>query len=88
MKEIAGFLGAVLIAVPWLKDFGRRIGLGKKKQVKAVGSLKTALQEVIARDEHWLGRAKIADLIFTLSGLSLIAASFLIGLCLANSVSG
>ena len=82
IKEVAGFLGALCAAVPWLRDFWRRTGLGRIKAVRAAGSLKKVQNEIVAKDESWLARAKTADLVWTMTGLALIALSFLIGVFL------
>ena len=79
VKEVAGFLGALCAAIPWLRDFWRRMGLSRIKGVRATGRLKDLQKDIVAADESWLARAKTADLVWTLVGLALIAFSFLIG---------
>ena len=83
-KELTGFVGALLMAIPWMRDFDRRRKKAKVQQVKAEASLEKVQAELVAEDETWLSRAKDSDLYLTLGGLLLVATSFLIGLCLAD----
>jgi hypothetical protein len=82
IKEAAGFLGAVFVAVPWLRDFNRRSKLTSWLGIRATGSIKAITDDLAAEHEGWLARAKPSDLAWTLSGLGLIAASFAIGVWL------
>lgn len=80
VKEAAGFFGTVGVAVPWLRDFVARSRRDLTQAIPARGSLEDLLRDLREKDERWLGRAKASDLAWTIAGLSLIAASFLIGI--------
>jgi hypothetical protein len=81
-KEVCGFVGTLLVLVPWLRDFrGRRL-LERTRDTRTLGSLSVVKAEAIAQHRHWLDRPKPGDLVATIVGFLLIAASFVIGVAL------
>jgi hypothetical protein len=76
-KDAAGFIGSILLFIPWARDFRGRSKLEKVKGVATRLSLKGRLQQ---RRETWLARPKAFDLWISLAGLLLIALSFGISL--------
>ena len=82
-KEFFGFLGAVLLVLPWLRDFRRRLNLDRIRGIKAKGSIAALLDAIKQNDENWLASPKPLHLGLTILGLLFLGASFLIGLFLA-----
>lgn len=83
LKEVLGFVGAFLLVLPWLRDFGRRIKAARLVGLKAAGSLGKLAEILRNEDANWLTRPKPIDLVFTMVGLVSLSASFLLGAFLA-----
>lgn len=77
-KDLLGATGPILIAVPWLKDFRLRHRRSKVEEVSPTGSLaklKASIEDSMRRK---IESPKMADFVWTILGLLLIFASFLI----------
>lgn len=79
-KEALGFLGAVLMAFPWLRDFLLRLKRDWLNQLPIGGSFTDARRHFVEVFSRRNDQPKPADLLTTLLGIALLAASFLIGL--------
>lgn len=77
-KETMGLAGAILLALPWIRDFCVR------KKAARTARVETRMDRIKAKlssqYDTWLGSAKLFDLLLTAFGLALLAGSFGIGL--------
>lgn len=80
IKESVGFVGAVALALPWLRDFAGRRKTAVIDQSRFAGSLKALASEIVYAQETWLAKPKPFDLLATVLGLALLATAFAIGL--------
>ncbi|MEQ8311428.1 MAG: hypothetical protein RIA72_12100 [Sphingopyxis sp.] len=79
-KEAFGFGGAILLAVPWLRDYRRRKDARSIARVEGRGTMQRILARLKAEDQAWFNAPKRIDGLCATWGLILIAASFLIGI--------
>ena len=82
-KEAFGFAGAILLAIPWLRDYRRRKRASRFAGVEGRGTMRRILDRLKAEDQAWFNAPKRVDGLCVTSGLLLIAASFLIGIFLS-----
>jgi drug/metabolite transporter (DMT)-like permease len=87
-KEALGFAGAVLMVFPWLRDFLLRLKRDWLNRLPVGGSLADARQHFAEVFSRRIDRPKTADLLVTILGIMLLAASFLIGLARALLTDG
>ena len=80
VKDSLGFLGAVIMAVPWLRDYFARRRRDWLRGVPVFGSLAAAIDRRAERLKEKLGRAKDEDFVYMTIGLVLLALSFAISL--------
>ena len=72
-------------AIPFFRDFGSRRRRDQVDALPAKGRLKGLANKMAARIESKMKSANLVDAVLMAGGLSLIAASFLIGLILRLS---
>ena len=82
-KDAAGFGGALLLFLPWIRDYLRRARLERLKSVPTQLDLKARLRQ---RHETWLARPKKKDLLSSLFGMGLITFSFGISLLISLKI--
>jgi len=79
-KDALGLAGAVVTAIPWIRDFAARRKRGAIEQVPAEGAFRAMLERVDGRLKRWIDAPKPADLLCMIIGLAMVALSFLISL--------
>jgi hypothetical protein len=78
VKDLLGATGPILIAVPWLRDFWLRHRKSRVEQVATtgrLGRLKASIEDSMRRR---IESPKMSDFVWTILGLLLIFASFVI----------
>lgn len=75
-KEALGLGGSLLLSLPWFWQYG---GMLRVKSLRKVRTKIALREELVARRKAWLEDPRAADLVCTLVGLALLAASFAIG---------
>jgi hypothetical protein len=78
LKDLLGATGPILIAVPWLRDFLLRHRRSRVEEISAtgrLGRLKVSIEDSMRRK---IESPKMADFVWTILGLLLIFASFVI----------
>ncbi|RXG87331.1 hypothetical protein EAS61_18990 [Bradyrhizobium zhanjiangense] len=78
LKDLLGVASPIFIAVPWLKDFWLRHRRSRVEQVEATGRLGRLKQSIEGAIRQKIESPKVADFVWTILGLALILASFLI----------
>jgi len=79
-KEALGFIGAVLMVFPWLRDFALRLKRDWLDRLPVGGSMVDAVNHFSAMFSRQIDSPKTADLFVTILGIICLAISFLIGL--------
>jgi len=81
IKDALGFVGAAVMAVPFFRDHGARKRLKRTKDLRAFFTPFTkALNAAEAANMDNVLAASKLDVTLMLAGLSLLAASFAVGL--------
>jgi hypothetical protein len=78
VKDFLGATGSILIALPWLRDFWLRYRRSKVQEVAATGRLGRLKSSIEDSMRQKIEAPKMADFVWTILGLLLICASFLI----------
>lgn len=78
-KELSGFVGSLMAAAPWVLDFCARVAHEKLRATKAQGKMAKLVEALATQDAEKINEAKRRDLLLTITGLLLLATSFLIG---------
>jgi hypothetical protein len=84
-KEALGFIGAVLMVLPWLRDFLLRLKRDWYDTLPVGGTFIGAAQHFRSLVSRQIDSPKHADLILTILGIICLAISFLIGFLRAVS---
>lgn len=78
LKDFLGAASPIFIAVPWLRDFWLRHRKSQVGQVDATGRLGRLKASIEGAVRQKIESPKVADFVWTILGLALILASFLI----------
>lgn len=85
-KDLLGLLGGVTMAVPFFKDFLRRRQRDDVRELRPVFTpFARALAKVEMEQTSDMERASRGDLLWMLTGLGLLIASFAVSLYIAVS---
>jgi hypothetical protein len=80
-KDLLGLLGAVMMAVPFFRDFLRRRQRDDVRKLRPVFTpFAGALNKAEVEQTSEMERASRSDLLWMLTGLALLIASFAVGL--------
>lgn len=77
LKDVLGAVGATCVAVPWLRDFWLRYRKSKIEGVVATGHLERLKASIETSMRRKIDSPKMADFVWTIIGLMMIFASFL-----------
>ncbi|WP_100555117.1 hypothetical protein [Bradyrhizobium sp. UASWS1016] len=78
LKDLLGAVGSTCVAIPWLRDFWLRLRRDKIEGVVATGRLDRLRASIEASMRAKIDSPKMGDFIWTIVGLAMIFASFLI----------
>jgi hypothetical protein len=85
LKDLLGLLGAIMMAVPFFKDFVRRQSRDEVRRLRRVFSpFGKALANVEVQHTTAMERASRWDLGFMMIGVSLLIASFAVSLYIST----
>lgn len=79
-KEGCGFLGAILMAFPWFRDFVLRLKRDWLNELPVGGGLAQARGKLVEVMSRRIDRPKASQLLIMIAGIALLAVSFLIAL--------
>jgi hypothetical protein len=81
LKDLLGLLGALAMAVPFFKDFFRRLGRDKVRRLRRVfAPFGKALDNAEVQHTTAMERASGWDLAFMMLGVTMLTASFAVSL--------
>jgi hypothetical protein len=84
LKDLLGLLGATAMAVPFFKDFLRRMSRDRIRRLRRVfASFGKALENAEVHHTTSMEAASRWDLAFMLFGVMLLIASFAVSLCIS-----
>ena len=84
LKDLLGLLGALSMAVPFFKDFFRRLGRDEVRNLRRVfAPFAKALDKVEVEHTSDMEKASNWDLFFMILGAVLLAGSFAVSLCIS-----
>jgi len=78
--EALGFLGSLVMAVPWFRDFAERFSLHRVRKIVITGPLTRLHTRLVEHLKISIERPRSTDFIYMLVGLLLLALSFGINL--------
>ncbi|HYM31650.1 MAG TPA: hypothetical protein VEU47_10145 [Candidatus Cybelea sp.] len=82
-KEALGFAGAGAMAYPWVRDFALRMQREGVIRLPIRGQFAEAQRHFSNVLSRRIDRPKLSDMLITIIGMLLLAASFAIGVTLA-----
>jgi hypothetical protein len=86
IKDLLGMLGGVAMAVPFFKDFRRRLDRDQVRDLRPVFTpFARALEQTEIKQTVQMERASSGDLLWMLGGIALLIASFTISLYISAS---
>jgi hypothetical protein len=80
LKDALGLSGAVLMALPWIRDFLLRRRRDWLRRIPVAGSLAGVRDNLAEKIDRWIDKPKDSDLYVTIAGIGLLALSFFVGL--------